>query len=116
MSPWKRWQDWAKVVLGAWLFLTPWILGFALDASASWNAWIAGLVLALIGIWALAAPGTKALEWVAGVAGAWVFFSPWILAFVGESGAAWNAWVVGLITAGLAVWSVVGSEKTSAAA
>jgi hypothetical protein len=35
-----------NLVLGAWLFLSPWILGFAPQAAVSWNAWISGVVVA----------------------------------------------------------------------
>ncbi|HHW10029.1 MAG TPA: SPW repeat protein [Firmicutes bacterium] len=116
MSPWKRWQDWVKVVLGAWMIVTPWIFGITGETNASWNSWILGIIFAAIGIWALASPGIKALEWVSGIAGAWVFFSPWVLSFSNLANASWNAWIVGLIAAALAVWTAAGSEKSTAAA
>ena len=44
--------DVTNLVLGAWLFLTPWIFGFVSNAAASWNAWLSGVA---IGVVALAA-------------------------------------------------------------
>ena len=32
--------DVISLVLGAWLFLTPWIFGFVPNTAASWNAWL----------------------------------------------------------------------------
>src|SRR5687767_2853564 len=32
----RRWQDWANLVLGAWLFVSPWALSY--DGIAAWNA------------------------------------------------------------------------------
>jgi len=43
-----RWQDWANLVLGVWLILSPWLLGFSGIPSAMWNAVIVGVVVGLI--------------------------------------------------------------------
>ena len=57
-----RWRDWAMLVLAVWLFLSPWILGFAVGVPAegaaaaegftlaAWNAWILGLVIAVLAL------------------------------------------------------------------
>jgi len=46
--------DVANLILGAFLFLSPWIFGFDAGA-ASQNAYIAGIVIAVLAIAALAA-------------------------------------------------------------
>src|SRR4029450_12571154 len=46
-----RWQDVANFVLGAWLFISPWVLGFS-DAVAT-NAWIFGIIIALLALSAI---------------------------------------------------------------
>ncbi len=46
--------DVANLILGAFLFLTPWLFGYAMGAE-SWNAWIAGAVIAVLSIAALSA-------------------------------------------------------------
>ena len=35
-----QWKDAANLVLGLWLFGSPWALSYATLGSAAWNAWI----------------------------------------------------------------------------
>lgn len=42
---------WMNVLLGAWVFIAPWILGFAAVGGAAWNAWIVGAAIALLALW-----------------------------------------------------------------
>ena len=46
----RKWQDWANLVLGLWLVLSPWILGFSGTSSATWNAVILGLLVGLLAL------------------------------------------------------------------
>jgi hypothetical protein len=48
-----EWEDWGNLVLGAWLFASPWILGYV--GSGAWNAWIVGAVVVVISIWGIVA-------------------------------------------------------------
>ncbi len=41
-----NWQDGLMLLLGIWLFFSPWILGFAGIQSAFWNALLFGVILA----------------------------------------------------------------------
>lgn len=43
----------ANIVVGAWLFFSPWVLGFADLVAAAWNARIVGLLVAVFAAWAL---------------------------------------------------------------
>jgi hypothetical protein len=47
------WQEWANVVFGLWLIVSPWVLGFAGLQAAMVNAVIVGVVVAALAIWAL---------------------------------------------------------------
>lgn len=38
------------MVLGVWLILSPWILGFSGEAGATWNAVIVGLLVGLLAL------------------------------------------------------------------
>ncbi len=51
----SRWPEGINLVLGAWLFFAPWLLGFTAVAAAAWNSWIIGLVVGVDALWALAA-------------------------------------------------------------
>lgn len=109
MRTWTRWQDWGNVVLGAWLFLSPWILAFTSSAAGAWNAWILGIAVAVVALWSLSAPTSRAAEWWEAALGAWTFVAPWLLGFHGA--AAWNAWVVGFVVVILALWGGAGIHQ-----
>jgi hypothetical protein len=49
----KAWEEWTNVVLGAWLVVSPWLLGFAALQAAMWTAVVLGLAIALLALWAL---------------------------------------------------------------
>jgi uncharacterized membrane protein YqhA len=74
---WKneRVCDVLNLILGAFLFFTPWIFGFAAGAETL-NAIISGIIIAVLSIAALAV----FMEWEL-VAGLWVLVSPWLLGF-----------------------------------
>lgn len=56
----QRWQDWLLLIGGIWLFVAPWALGSSADAASSWNAWIVGVAVLALGLWALADLGAVA--------------------------------------------------------
>jgi hypothetical protein len=54
-----RWQssgqEWISLVLGIWIFVAPWVLGFAGvgDQTAAWDHWITGALIFLVSSWNL---------------------------------------------------------------
>jgi hypothetical protein len=75
--------DVANLVLGAVLFVSPWMFGF--DAGKiSQNAMITGLVIAILAIAALAAFAVWE-EWLNLIVGLWALVSPWVLGFQGTT-------------------------------
>lgn len=104
---WTRWQDWAQVVLGLVAALsTIW-----LDTSTKvlWTMIVLGALIAIDGLWSLAAPGVVASEGVEVVLGVLLFIAPWVLSYTALTGASWFSWVIG----GLAV--IVGATALPAA-
>src|SRR5437660_3399629 len=99
---WKKeaLTDVVNLVLGVWLFLSPWILGFDPETAASWNAWLSGIVIAVLSIAALAA-FAEWEEWLNLVAGLWAIVSPWVLGFAGTTAMTVHV-VIGVIVAALA--------------
>ena len=105
------------LVLAVWLFLSPWILGFAAATpaageavgagftTAAWNAWILGVVIAALALWA-AFQFAEWHDWANGVLGVWLVASPWILGFAALTTAVWNHVVVGLLIVALAAWEL----------
>lgn len=45
------WQGWVNLILGLWLIISPWVLGFSTVAGAMWNSLIVGIVVAILSYW-----------------------------------------------------------------
>lgn len=103
----NRWQDWFNLLLGAWLFASPWLMNYADDLpKAAWNAWALGAAVVLFAAVAMYMPKI----WEEGInilLGAWVAVSPWVLAFTSNRDVTTNAVVVGSLVTLLAVWAMV---------
>lgn len=104
---WKKEAlDVLNLVLGAWLFLTPWIFGFTSEAAASWNAWLSGLAVGIFAIAALVA-FAEWEEWVNLALGVWVAISAWLVGFAANATATRVHLIVGIvvaIVAGVRIW------------
>lgn len=91
---WVRWQDWVALVAGVVVLLTP--LWFDPGTTGGiWTMIVVGALLAVAALWSLAVPGAIASEWAHAVIGVAMVVSPWIGAFVPETGAALTAWIGG---------------------
>ena len=75
--------DVANLVLGAILLFSPWIFGFE-SGPASTNAYINGIVIAVLAIAALTAFAVWE-EWLNLIVGLWTLLSPWVLGFYGHA-------------------------------
>ena len=103
MTPFKHWQDPVNAVLGLWLAISPWILGFQVDVAAMPNAVIVGLALFVVAATASFRPRGWH-PWASLVLGAWLAASPWALDFSFIKNAKLDALVVGILAASLAGW------------
>ncbi len=103
----KRWQDWINLILGAWTFVSPWVLGFAVTTNMAARAmWILGAAVVLFA--AFAVYMHKAWEEVVNILlGIALIASPWVLGFTDQSNATTNAVVVGLLVTLFAVWAML---------
>ncbi len=108
MSTWKRWQDWANVVLGVLLFISPFVFGAMGVQAAAWTAWVGGVLLVIVGLYDLSSPDQKTGQWIEGIIGVLLFISPWVLGFSALMPMAWTAWVIGVLSVVLAAWVVFG--------
>lgn len=101
----KHWQDPVNIVLGLWLIASPWVLGYSADASASSNAVIIGIVVAVLAALELFNV-TAWEEWVNFILGIWLVISPWALRFSGDRPAVSNDVILGIVIAVLAIWAL----------
>jgi hypothetical protein len=98
-----RWQDWAGLILGAWLAISPCVLGFTANDCATWNAVIVGVAIAAYSFIEIEMPKPWE-EWVNLVLGVWLIVSPLALGY--QAVPAWNAVFVGVLVVLLAAWAM----------
>ncbi|HZS53636.1 MAG TPA: SPW repeat protein [Bryobacteraceae bacterium] len=99
------------LLAGIWFFVSPWVYGAAGSANA-WNSWIIGAVMFIVGAVRLGSPVYSAgLSWLNTVLGIWVFFSPWIYGYVGNTGRFINSLCVGVIVFVLSIVSAMSSRR-----
>ena len=103
MKPLKHWQDAANAVLGAWLLLSPWALGFSNDPVALGNAVIVGLALVVAALGAMLVPQAWE-EWSEAALGLWLIVSPWALGFSALGNAMLVALATGAVVLALVLW------------
>jgi hypothetical protein len=93
--------DVANLILGAFLFFTPWIFGYSGSAHITQNAMISGIIIVVLAIAALSAFAVWE-EWLNLILGLWVLVSPWALGFHTNTKAMTVNVVVGILVAVLA--------------
>lgn len=57
----QTWEEWVNVAVGIWLLVSPWVLGFASNetATALWNHVAVGLVVGGLALWDALAHGAE---------------------------------------------------------
>lgn len=109
-----KWQDWVTLVVGIWLFFSPWLLGFhAAMPAASWNFFVVGIAFVIFAAFGLNLR-TAWEEWVNLALGIWMVVSPWVLAFHATVDARDDAVIVGLIVVVMAIWTLAGRHTSVA--
>ncbi|PMQ14654.1 SPW repeat protein [Janthinobacterium sp. AD80] len=101
----KRWQDQAILLLGLWLVVSPWVFSYPQSSPQMVNAFVSGLVIAILAAFDL----YKTYFWAVVVnllVGVWVAASPWILRLAEQRMVMWNELVVGIAVVVLALWEL----------
>ena len=101
-----RWQDWTNVLLGCWLVVSPWQMGYTLNETATTNACGLGVVLVvfnLISVCRLVDEGQEIFNILLGI---WLICSPYVLGFASDKEPAVNALAGGVTVVALAVWQI----------
>lgn len=101
----KHWQDRVNAVLGAWLVLSPWALGFYGNTGALWTFLVVGVLLLATALGAIFLPQAWE-EWTESVLGLCLVVSPWIVGYHGGDAAKANAILSGLVVLTLALWAL----------
>lgn len=92
----RHWQDWADLMLGLLILLSPWLMGFTEARQPTINAFVVGgLIIALS---ALAIRHLEPWEeWVQIAFGIWLILSPWLLDYSAANGARSSHVALGLL-------------------
>ncbi|MGO4615703.1 SPW repeat protein [Nocardia sp. 2YAB30] len=97
----SRAQDLLAVVLGIFAALSPiWV---ETTDKAMWSLIVLGVLIALTGLAQMSRPAMAAADYAMGLFGVLLFLSPWVMDFTEYRGASWTAWIVGVVTAVVAV-------------
>ena len=102
----KHWQDPVNAAAGAWLIVSPWVLGFSGMTAAMWTMVATGIVLGAVALGATFVP-RQWEEWTEVALAAWLAVSPWVLGFRGTETAMVNAVLVAAVILVLALWVLV---------
>jgi hypothetical protein len=114
----NRLQDKLEIIVGLWLCIAPWVLGYAGPLQvAGWCAIIVGVGVLLFSFEDLALP-SEIEEWIELGLGLALMISPWVWGYAGNVAATVNALVSGFVVTGAAVWALkhlgfreIGSDK-----
>lgn len=112
MTQLKHWQDPVNAVLGLFLALSPWLVGYQDQVLASWSAGIAGLLLCAVALGAVFVPRAWE-EWSECALGVWMIASPWVLAFSAQRLATQTALWTGIVVVVLALWTLMTDKDYS---
>ncbi len=66
LSMFAEWEEWASLVLAAWLVVSPWVLQFATNQAATWTHVVIGLLVAAMSVWAVRTIGGTRMQRMTG--------------------------------------------------
>lgn len=101
----KRWQDQLILLLGLWLFISPWVLGYASDSAIAINAYLCGAAMAVLAAFDL----YKTYVWAVALnllIGVWVAVSPWAAVVADRGAMMTNSVIVGVAVVILGLWEL----------
>jgi SPW repeat len=107
----KFWQDWVMLAAAIWLFLSPFVLGFASATHpAAWFAWILSVFL-IISVSEAIAFTDEIGEWLDSAIGLALLVAPMTLGLHVDSAPAINSVAVGLIVTACAISALIRDRK-----
>jgi hypothetical protein len=108
-----HWQDWVSLLLGLWLVVAPWILGFSGNEAATWNGALVGAAVMVLTL----ADVFRSDPWperTGLIIGLWAAISPMVLGFAGDVAAATSTAATGVLITLLEAWSAWMERKPHA--
>jgi hypothetical protein len=93
-----------NLLTGVWVFVSPWVYGAAGNPNA-WNSWIAGAAVALFALARMNDAGSRGISWINTILGAWLFISPWVFGYTGNTGRYINSLCAGVLIFVLSIYN-----------
>ena len=53
----RIWEEWINLIIGAWVFISPWVLGFSHTVNAAWIMFVFGAITFVITLWSIGNAG-----------------------------------------------------------
>jgi SPW repeat len=110
----KHWQDPANAILGAWLVVSPWPLGFQGTTVATVTTMAIGVLLVASSVGAMQLPAAWE-EWMDAALGVLLMVAPALLGFDAVDAALYNALITGGLVTALALWVLATDDDFAAA-
>ena len=104
----RRWKDGANLILGAWFFVSPWVLGYTYTV-AGLNAHTMGAAIVVVALIAAYMPHAWQ-EIVNTIIGVWLVASPFVLPHV-RTAVALHTVVVGILATAFAIWAMTNDQR-----
>jgi uncharacterized membrane protein HdeD (DUF308 family) len=100
MSAWKRWQDYATMLFGVLLIISPFVFGETSHHLSSYGAYVLGALMVVSGIVAAATrePRRSLIVNAPGIAAVITFVAAIVLVFGGAPGIAWTAGALAILS------------------
>ena len=103
-----------NIVLGVWMIIASFVLGYSGTTIALWNDIIVGVIILLLAWSRVANPDRMTAEsWINAVLGLWLIAAPFILGYSAATAALWNSIIVGVVVAVLGAWSAIATNVTT---
>jgi hypothetical protein len=106
-----RWQDCGNVLLGCWLAVSPWQLGYFMNQLATQNACGVGMVLIVFNLLIVGRVLDEGQEILNIMLGIWLMLCPYALAFSAAKAPAINTMIVGALIVVFAGWQIYDATR-----
>jgi len=106
-----KWPSWVNVVIGIWLIIAPFLIGFA-HGVAMQNSVIVGIIVLIAALYTISVKSASfGASWLNLIVGVWLMISPWVLRFSTTARPAVTSSVVCGILVLIFAWIRVGLTK-----
>ena len=92
-----------NILFGAWLIVSPYILGYT-ATQAKWQQTIAGIVVLILAGVRYFAPQVQWMSWVNALVGIWMIIAPFTTGYQATV-AFWNEVIFGILVAITGLWN-----------